>query len=461
MAGPARKTAVIPVNGVVDPGLKAFLQRATQDAQADGAKIIIYEIDTFGGEVESALEISDIITGVDSSVLTIAYVKTKAISAGALIALSCNRLAMKDNTTIGDCAPIAYTKEGPQMLGEKFQSPLRAKFRSLAKRNHYPALLAESMVSDDIEVVKVRTDSGWTYLSQAQVNEMGEKEKAGLREKTTVVAKGRLLTMDAREAKDLGFVSYLVGSEAELLGQLDVAQPVNRIVMSWSENMVRIIRKISPILLLIGMAGIALEIKSPGLVWPGTIGVACFAVVFGGQYLSGLANYGEILLFILGVALIIIEIHFIPGFGFAGILGIVLVVLSIVLSFQSFVIPKPGLPWQATTLEKNLLRAAFTILGGFVVFLVTARWLVTTSGFSRLILRDSEEAKEGFHAAPAGLESLAGCEGLAESTLRPAGIIRVDEKLYDAVSEGGFIPKGRKIRVLTVQGNRVVVKEIA
>jgi len=453
-----KKAVVIPVSGVVDPGLRAFVKRATEQAVGSGVKVIVYKINTFGGEVESALEISDIITGVDSSVQTIAFVESKAISAGALIALSCNRLAMEENTTIGDCAPIAYSNDGPEMLGEKFQSPLRAKFRSLAKRNNYPSLLAEAMVSDDIGVLKIRKDSEWIFLSEAQYADMDTAEKTQIKEKVTVVRKGDLLTVDAHEAKDLGLAFAVIGSADELFQMLNLARPVGEITSSWSETMVRAIRKIAPVLLLIGMAGIGLEIKSPGLLWPGIVGVACLALVFGGQYLSGLANYGEILLFILGIALIVIEIHFIPGFGFAGVGGIVLVILSLVLSFQSFVIPKPNFPWQAAAMEKNMILAALSIIGGFVAFLLAARWLVSTGKSNPLVLKESQE---GYQSGGDDLTFLAGQEGEADSILRPAGVVVINGARYDAVTEGGFIAKGRKIKVVQIQGNRVTVKEIA
>lgn len=454
----AQKAIVIPIGGVVDPGLRAFVKRATDEAVGSGVRVIVYKINTFGGEVESALEISDIITGVDSTITTIALVESKAISAGALIALSCNRLAMEENTTIGDCAPIAYSQDGPQMLGEKFQSPLRAKFRSLAKRNNYPSLLAEAMVSDDIGVLKIRKDTKWTFVSEAEYADMDTSAKAQIKEKVTVVRKGDLLTVDAHEAKDLGLAFTVIGSADELFAMLNLATPVAEIGALWSETMVRAIRKIAPILLLIGMAGIGLEIKSPGLLWPGIVGVTCLALVFGGQYLSGLANYGEILLFILGIALIVIEIHFFPGFGFAGVGGIVLVILSLVLSFQSFVIPKPNLPWQAATMERNMIIAALSIMGAFVAFLLAARWLVAAGQSNPMVLKESQD---GYHSAGHDLTFLNGQEGETDSILRPAGVIVVNGARYDAVTQGGFIAKGRKIRIVQVQGNRITVKEIA
>ena len=138
-----REVYVINISGTVDPGMAAFIERALEVPTGDPVPMFVFEMDTFGGRVDSALQIVDTLLSIPEG-RTIAFVKNKAISAGSLIALACSRLAMRNNTTIGDCAPITYSNEGPKMLGEKFQSPLRAKFRALAKRNGYPEALAES-----------------------------------------------------------------------------------------------------------------------------------------------------------------------------------------------------------------------------------------------------------------------------------------------------------------------------
>jgi membrane-bound serine protease (ClpP class) len=148
------KVYVIPIAGEVGPGLASFLERAIRDSDNVPENIYVLEMDTFGGRVDSALQIVDLLINVPKA-KTIAFVKTKAISAGALIALACRELVMRPNTTLGDCAPITYSSEGVQVMGEKFQSPLRAKFRTLARRNGYPPTLAEAMVTAEMEVYRV------------------------------------------------------------------------------------------------------------------------------------------------------------------------------------------------------------------------------------------------------------------------------------------------------------------
>jgi membrane-bound serine protease (ClpP class) len=455
-----KNATIIPVSGMIDPGLKTFIERATDEAVAASTDIIIYEMDTFGGEVEAALEISDIITAIPDSILTIAYVKTKAISAGALIALSCNKLVMKQNTTIGDCAPIMQGQEGPKMLGEKFQSPLRAKFRSLAKKNNYPSRLAEAMVSDNLEIIRIETPDGEKDISGTEFNDLNEKEKLAIVKKRTIVEKGKLLTMDAHEARELGFTGLIVDTFDDLLKSYNIQKPLKTMEITRSEASVRFIRKVAPVLMLIGLAGIGLEIKSPGLIWPAAIGIFCLGLVFGSQYLVGMANYIELILFAAGVILLFIEINFIPGFGVFGVTGLVLVFISLILSFQNFVLPKPEFPWQMETLENNLLRVAFSVIGSLVLFLIMGKWLVTSSGLRRLVLNDSEMKTEGYVAAQTGIDSLLGKQGIAESTLRPAGTAIIEKIRYDVITNGEFIEKGTALKVTSTQGNRIVVEKL-
>lgn len=454
-----RKAVIIPVHGMIDPGLKAFIARATTQAESTGVQAIVYEMDTFGGELESAFGISDIIANIDAGILTIAYVKTKAISAGALISLSCRKLAMKTNTTIGDCAPIMQGREGPKMLGEKFQSPLRAKFRSLAKQNGYPSLLAEAMVSDDMEIMRVRFDSTWEVLSGVQWSDLSQNRKALIKEKQTIVEKGKLLTMDAKEAVDLGFASALVRNRDEALKAFHILSTAQSMEQSWSERMVRLLRKISPLLMLIGLAGIGLEMKSPGLIWPAVVGILCLGLVFGGQYLVGLANHVELILFALGLVLILVEINFIPGFGAVGLSGILLILASLLLSLQSFTIPRPEFPWQMQTFEKNLLTVALVMLGSFAAFFIFGKWITASSGFQRLVLHESEQKADGYVSSPPNIDALTGAAGTTESVLRPSGTAILNGQRYDVVTDGEFLEAGAKVKVVSTDGNRIVVEK--
>lgn len=452
-----KKVYVIDISGNVEPGMAAFVKRALRDIPDDQDPLIVFKMDTFGGRVDSALQIVDTIVNTGKG-KTVAFVSNKAISAGALIALSCNEIVMKHNTTIGDCAPITYTKEGPKMMGEKFQSPLRAKFRTLARRNNYPATLAEAMVTVDMEVYKVRVGEQIQYMDSLEFADLDEEEKEKISSKKTVVAKGELLTMDDTEAAEFGFSKMSVNSIEEMLLNIKIKNhEIISIQQSWSETFVRFITRISPILMMIGLAAVYTEIKAPGFGAPGIIGITCLALVFMNQYLVGLADYTELIFFVLGIVLLGFELFVIPGFGIAGISGLVCIAVGMLLALQDFVIPNPSFPWQADLLRKNLIQVFGSFLSAILISLFLLRYLlpklsvVVKGPYLEATLEDSHaDSKESKNAR-------VGEAGTAMTLLRPSGKIKIKNQVFDVITEGEFIEKGTDIIISEIKGNRVIV----
>ncbi len=455
-----RKVFVIPISGEIEPGMAAFLKRALQDIPDEPDTLIVVQMNTFGGRVDSALEMVDTLIDIKQA-KTIAFVSDKALSAGALISLACNQLVMKNHTTIGDCAPITYSKEGPKMMGEKFQSPLRAKFRTLAKRNGYPVALAEAMVTADMQIYSVTLDGKVVYMDALEYQDLEKERKDSISAKKTIVAQGELLTMDDSEAQELGFSSMSVESIEEMLTRMDVTDyDITQINKIWSEDLVSLIGKISPILMLIGLGSLYLEIKSPGFGVPGIVGILCLSLVFFNQYLVGLADYTELLILVIGIILLGFEMFVIPGFGIAGIAGIICITAGLLLGFQDFVIPDPQLPWQEELLVDNLLKVMSSAVGAFLAALLVLRYV-----FPRL----SKTAHGPYLAAtlagahldlPTEVAIQAGQTGTAVTLLRPSGKAKIDGEVYDVVTQGDFIPQGSRIRVLKIAGTRIIVDRI-
>ncbi|MDD5759322.1 MAG: NfeD family protein [Desulfobulbaceae bacterium] len=452
---------VIPVSGEIEPAMAAFIKRAITDATRAPNSLIILELDTFGGRVDAALNIVDTMVNI-SQHRTIAFVKSKAISAGALVALSCNDLAMRPSTTIGDCAPITYANDGPKMMGEKFQSPLRAKFRSLARRNNYPPILAASMVSAEKEVYAIVNQGQTRYLDSKEYDNLPQSEKNLIKIKKTVVAKGELLTMDDREALSLGFSRMTANSVEEVLHQFEIDDfQITRLDPSWSESVGRFIAHLSPILLMIGLAALYVEIKAPGFGLPGIIGIITLGLVFLNQYLVGLANYTELLFVTLGIVLLAMEIFVLPGFGFAGVAGFLCLGISMVLSFQDFVIPDPALPWQGEILVTNLILVFAAIVAAFCLTLFFLSYVLPKLGrvFEGPYLNATLAAS---HADSVEAKRVAiGDTGTALTLLRPAGKVRIDSSTIDAISEGEFLEKNTPVRVREIRGNQVIVTRCA
>jgi len=449
------KVYIIPVCGDIEPGIAAFIERSLSISDNNN-DIFILELDTFGGRVDSALKIVDSLMKFEKH-RTIAYVKTKAISAGALISLACGRLVMKKNTTIGDCAPITFSSDGPQMLGEKFQSPLRAKFRTLAKRNDYPVTLAESMVTQEIEVYQVEIDGKIHYYDKHEFNDLTKEEKSNITKKT-IVAEGELLTMDDVEAKELGFSKVSVSDISEIIEffKLEDYEIVN-INENWSEKFVRLISSIAPILMMIGLACIYIEMQAPGFGIFGLIGIICLSLVFFSQYIVGLANYNELLLLIAGILLFLTEIFILPGFGISGFLGILLIIIGFILSLQDFVIPNPDYYWQHDILITNVVHVVGSSVLAFITSLLFIRYVIPKFSY---ILEDpflSTNLKNSHIYSKDKQMVKIGDIGCTLSPLRPSGKIQIGEEIIDVISEGDFIEQDKKVTIIKIKGNRIIV----
>jgi membrane-bound serine protease (ClpP class) len=457
-AAPSPATViVIAVEGDVDPALAAFIARALRESREYADPLIILEMDTFGGRSDAAYTIVDSLLNVTHG-QTIAYVKTKAISAGALIALSCRKLVMKQGTTIGDCAPLLMTNEGPKMLGEKFQSPLRAKFRALANRNGYPETLSEAMVSDNMTIYELTFKDTVLFLDSTAYTELGAAEKKKILSKTTVVSRGQLLTMNDDEALELGFSEMSAGSIEEMLERMGVEEhDILRMEKNWSEEFVGFIGMIAPVLMLIGFAALYIETRTPGFGVPGIIGIICLALVFLSRYMVGLADYTELLIIVLGLVLLGIEVFVTPGFGLLGISGILLIALGMLLSFQDFIIPQPEFPWQMALFKRNVVTLLLSLCGSVVLVFLFFYYAFPVLGkfipgpYLTASLSDA-------HIADAPSVGV-GDEGEALKPLRPSGKAKIGAVSVDVISDGEFIESGTRIRVIEISGNRIVVEK--
>ncbi len=453
-----QKVYVIPVSGMVEPGMAAYVKRALEEIKDNTNAVFVFKMDTFGGRVDAALDIVDTISNVPKGT-TIAFVEKRAISAGALIALSSKYLFMKENTIIGDCAPIINTKEGQKMAGEKVQTVLRAKFRSLAKKNNYPQTLAESMVTIDMEVYEVVIDGNKKFMDKKSYDDLTKDDKKKITSKKTIIAKGELLTMDDAEAFDLGFSQKSVKNLEEVLSFMNYGSlEIINIEESWSESLVRFLQPFLPILMLIGIGAIYTELKAPGFGVPGITGIICLGLVFFNQYLVGLADYSELLIMLIGVLLLGVEEFILPGFGIAGIAGMVIIAAGMVLSFQDFVIPDPSLPWEGRLLIKNLAQVLSSFIFAFLISLFMLRFVLPR--FSKLVKGPYLDAtlKHSHIDTTKSLEIKQKDTGIAHTTLRPSGKVMINNKKIDAVTRGEFIEKDTLIIIDKIEQNRVIVR---
>jgi membrane-bound serine protease (ClpP class) len=409
------------IDSEIDLGLAPYISRVISEAEQNNADAIVFKINTFGGRVDAATQIKDAI--LSSKVLTIAFINNRAISAGALIALSCNKIVMVPGSSIGAATVVDQTG---QKVGEKYQSYMRSEMRSTAEKNGRRTDIAEGMVDERVVV-------------------------EGLSDSTT------LITLTSEEAHKYLIADTVLTNFNELLSAFDLknAKEVS-ITSNWAEDVVKFLNNsiISSILIMVGFFGLMAEIKSPGWGIAGTTALIALTLFFGSSYILQLASILEILLFVIGLGLLLAEIFIIPGFGVAGISGIVLIFASIFLSLLG---SEPFIDMNVVSIAIIQLSGAmlFALLGMF--FLV--KYLPKSTAFNKLVLSESEKAEQGFVSYPSE-KDLMGKVGIAYTTLRPGGTAVIDRRRIDVVADSEYIDKDVKIKVIRVEGIKVVVTAV-
>jgi len=416
---------VAPIEGIIDLGLAPFVQRVLDEAAQAGAAAVVLDINTFGGRVDAAVRIRDAL--LNSRIRTVAFVNKRAISAGALISLAAESIVMAGGGTIGAATPVqaGQSGEAAQPVSEKTVSYVRKEFRATAESRKRPLLIAEAMVDAEVAI-------------------------------RGVIEKGKLLTLTTEEAikhKVADFRADTLESALEKLG-LDGAQ-LRRASPNWAENVVRFLTHpvVSSLLITIAMIGIIIELRTPGFGVPGSLGVASLALFFWGHWLVQLAGWEELLLAVAGVILLALEFLVVPGFGFVGVLGIVALLASLVLSLVG-----PG--DTATFILAAAGRVVLALLFALLASLVLLRFLPRLPFGRRLILERGLAAAQGYASAPESDALWLGKRGRASSPLRPAGIAEIEGQRVDVVSDGELIDAGQLIEVSRVDGNRIVVRRV-
>jgi membrane-bound serine protease (ClpP class) len=415
-----KKVHIAYIDGEIDLGLAPYISRVVSDAEKDNADAIIFKINTFGGRVDAATQIKDAIINTD--ILTIAFINNRAVSAGALIALSCKKIVMVPGGVIGAATVVDQTGE---KVGEKYQSYMRSEMRSTAEKNGRPTDIAQGMVDERIVI-------------------------PGLVDST------QLITLTSEEALKYRIADTTAHSidEVFVLFNLQNDEKIYQ-KSNWAEDVVRFLNNgiVSSILIMIGIFGLIAEIKSPGWGVPGTAGIIALALFFGSSYILQLASIIEILMFVVGLGLLLLEIFVIPGFGVTGISGIILIIASLFLSMLG---ADPFLDFNAVSMAIIKLTVGF--LAALILIFALVRFLPKSTLFKKFILSEEEKATEGY-TSRTNLSELLGVEGKSLTTLRPAGTAEINGKRIDVVTDSEYIEHGKPIIVTAVEGMRVVVRE--
>ncbi|MEZ5989171.1 MAG: NfeD family protein [Planctomycetota bacterium] len=466
------RALIVPIEGEIGFRTVALLKRAFRRASSIGASRVFLEIDTPGGRIDSTEEIVTILDLLrEEEVQSVAWIRKDGLSAGALIALACNRIMMADGSRIGAATPIGVmeTPSGPVVspVEEKFVSAFRAEVRALAEKNHgkQVSILAEAMVDGRFKVWSVRY-KGEDGVTRREL--LKGEDFEDLKARQVQVLEARLLndgdqplTLTAGEAIELGLAVGRANGRDELLREYGL-EPRSVAVLgwSWSEELAGFLYSIRFFLLVGALLMIAISFQIPGTGLPEILALLLFGLFFAGSWLVGLAELTEILLFGLGVILLLVEIFIIPGTLIAGVAGAIAIFVGLFLSLQSFGGMGGGV-FEQEMFTTNLWRFIGSIVVVVLASFALSRLLPKLPWVNRLLLEANRPGDAPVTAAAAGGEPFAflvGRDGEALTDLRPAGKVAVDGEPYDVVTEGRFVERGQRVRVLLVRANRIVVE---
>ncbi|MDY0234633.1 MAG: NfeD family protein [Gudongella sp.] len=395
------KAYVVPIKGEINRATHNYVRDVVNDLNKMDVEAIIFEIDTYGGVVDEAIKIKDII--LSTNIPTITFVNNKAASAGVLITIAGEHIVMAENAVIGSAETIPNT--------EKILSMWRGVLRDTAQFRGRDSLLIESMADSDIEI-------------------------------EGVITKGKLLNLTAKEAKELGLADILTSDYNVMLEEFGIAADSIEVI---DEGLQVKLSKyvaspyISTILLTLGFVGLVIEILTPGFGLGGTISLMGFGLYFGGNILAGNSNWTSLVLFVVGLGLLVIE-GIVPGFGLPGIGGIIFMLTGVALAMES--------------LSAALLSLSIAIIITTLVAIVMVKLGFKSKLLGKIVLSSSEKD----YLSTNTMTALMDLEGISLTELRPSGFIIIDSQKYDALAESGYIPENTPIKVVKVEGSKIFVR---
>lgn len=463
---------VIAVHGPIDRMLGSFAHREIRNAVAEKIDLLILDIDSPGGDKNVSESLAETLSELDNSkITTVAWIPREALSGGALVALSCDRIIMHSDAQLGDIGVIALTAPGGQFerAPEKIVSPFLQFAATLAKRKNRPPALLQAMIDKDLVVYQAtnKKDGRVTYMSDAEIQASNEEWVKG-----PIVPESRegvLLTVRGERAHELGLADTPCRDMGELRTRLGIS---DRTVMTpmkstWVDRLVIVLNSGFGgfMLITLGIICIYLELHlTTGFF--AILATLSFSLFFWSRFLGGTAGALELVLFLLGLGLLALEIFVIPGFGVFGVSGILLTFASLIMASHTF----SGM----TTTEKfnesmgSLGQLSAALVTVIIVAVAINRFLPTMPFVKRLILTPPGYAATGSGGPildPALLTQRngdgpvpVGSRGIAASALKPSGKATFGEKYLDVVSDGAFIDHGTPVEVIRIAGNRIIVR---
>ena len=423
----ARKIFYFKIDDNISRPSQRKLNKAIEQATAQNADILFMELNTFGGELDAADKMRTAL--LECPIPTIVFINKNAASAGALISIACDSIYMAPGSSIGAASVVDQTG---QVLPDKYQSYMRSLMRSTAEMNGRNPDIAQAMVDPDVEI-------------------KGVSEK------------GKVLTFTTSEAIENGFCNAEAKDMDDVLKKANIQDyNIEYQKDTWIDKVISFLINpiVSGILIMFIIGGIYFEMQAPGIGFALLVSAVAALLYFAPHYLEGLAAHWEIILFIVGLGLLLLEIFVVPGFGVTGISGIILMVAALVLTMTFNI----GFDFSFSAPElfiKYMFLVIAACFAGFLLSLWLGKKLITAdTRYGSLALKTNMDTDKGFVAQDMHLAQYVGKRGVASTLLRPVGKVEIDGEFLDATSELGFIDKGEEIVVTKFENAQLFVKRI-
>jgi membrane-bound serine protease (ClpP class) len=425
---------VVPIRTEISGAQFFFLRRALKNAERQHASALVLDMETYGGDVKAAIDSMDAL--LKTQLPTFTYVNNKAISAGAMIALATQHIYMSPTAVIGAAAPVQSSGEDlSKTMADKTVSALSAMARAASQKNGHNAELADAFINKEKEV------------------KIGD---------VVIDRSDSLLTLSADEATRIYndkplLADGVAGSLEAMLQQAGLTGVVERVTPSGFEQMAFWITAVAPLLLLGGIIGGYIEIKTPGFGIPGLISLTCFALFFAGHYIAGLAGWEVVVCFAIGVALVLGELLLHPGTVLPGVAGVLMMLGALIWAMIDRYSGQPVWPTEDMLL-RPLINLSLAVVGAGILIGMLAKVLPQTPIYRRMALVASLPPG-GVEVVPDSVRGVhVGENGIAKTMLRPSGKAEFGGHAFVVVSAGDFIEVGAPVRVVSVEGARVVVE---
>ena len=444
------KAAQIVLAGPITADSVARARQQIERSVADGTNFLCLRIDSAGGSPEQSLVLANRLAAFDPArVRTVAYVPRQARGDAALVALACDELVMHPDAVLGG--------EGDAAIAGRQATALTASWREgVAKQRERAWSLPVALVVPGL-VVEQATRRGTGRVEYFSGEELAARDD---RDEWTVGAKVGTgpIQLTGRSAESLGLATHVVDGFDGLVKTYGLTGDIALSEPGWADRLLDALASpgLAWLLLLIGGAGLYIELHTPGFGLGGFVSMVAFIVYFWSQYLHGTSGWLEVMLFLAGLFCLAAEIFVLPGFGVLGLGGGVLLIASLVLASQSFVLPTNA--YQIRQLQWSLLGILGAAVGVSLLGVLLRRWLPSTPVLRNVLLEPPAAATQAFEEE--GIEELIGAEGTTTTRLAPAGKARIDGRVRDVTSDGSLVEPGTPVRVVEVRSGRVLVKPL-